>query len=206
MALEVVLPNGGVAELTDTLRPSARALNGYGDSVMAEIFWASLDTATIAVLDSETGVTLAKAIGIGRLQARAGALRSNPQSVTVLARLDSMRADGPIRNTVTVSPPDSLTPPDSLSDSLRIAVFATGGAAERRRAVYVATVFPPGGPAVRVAPNDTVLTDGTGIAVAQVRLLAGPLPDSVVVTATVRRPAGAAIPGSPVTFVVEFRP
>lgn len=67
----------------DTLLPGARALNGRGDSVAATIFWSSLDTAVIVVLDSETGATLGKAAGTGRLQARTGALRSNPQNIFV---------------------------------------------------------------------------------------------------------------------------
>ena len=83
VALEIVLPDSGRIAVGDTLRPSARALNGRGDSVAAEIFWSSLDTAIIAVLDSATGKTLGKAVGTGRLQARTGPLRSNPQSVIV---------------------------------------------------------------------------------------------------------------------------
>ena len=83
VALEVVLPDSGRIILGDTLHPLARALNGRGDSVAAPIFWSALDTAIIAVLDSGTGATLGKAVGTGRLQARTGALRSNPQSVIV---------------------------------------------------------------------------------------------------------------------------
>jgi hypothetical protein len=83
VALEIVLPDSGRVRLDSTLLPSARALNGRGDSVTAEIFWSSLDTAIIAVLDSATGETLGRAVGTGRLQARTGALRSNPQSVIV---------------------------------------------------------------------------------------------------------------------------
>lgn len=83
VVLEIALPDSGVITVGDTLHPSARALNGRGDSVQAEIFWSSLDTAIIAVLDSADGRTLGKAAGTGRLQARTGALRSNPQSVIV---------------------------------------------------------------------------------------------------------------------------
>jgi hypothetical protein len=81
IAIDVVLPDS--IRVADTLLPSARALNGRGDSVAAEIFWSSLDTAIIAVLDSATGETLGRAVGTGRVQARTGALRSNPQSVIV---------------------------------------------------------------------------------------------------------------------------
>ena len=83
VALEVTLPDSGRIDVGQTLLPQARALNGRGDSVAAEIFWNALDTAIITVLDSATGATYGKAAGTGRLQARAGALRSNPLSVIV---------------------------------------------------------------------------------------------------------------------------
>jgi len=37
-------------------------------------------------------------------------------------------------------------------------------------------------------------------------LIAGPLPDSVLVTASAHRAVGTPVPGSPVTFVVRFLP
>lgn len=83
VALEITLPDSGHVIVGSTITPSARALNGRGDSVGADIFWSALDTAIIAVLDSTTGVTLGKTVGTGRLQARTGALRSNPQTITV---------------------------------------------------------------------------------------------------------------------------
>jgi len=39
-----------------------------------------------------------------------------------------------------------------------------------------------------------------------VRLLASPVPDSVVVKTIARRAVGDTVPGSPATFVVRFRP
>ena len=54
VAIEIRLPDSGRVELTDTFRPTARALNGIGDSVQAAFVWASLDTAILAVLDSAT--------------------------------------------------------------------------------------------------------------------------------------------------------
>jgi hypothetical protein len=83
VALELVVPDS--MAVGDTMVPQARALNGRGDAVTAEILWASLDTAVIVVNDSTTGETFAKAVGTGRLQARTGALRSNPQSIAVRA-------------------------------------------------------------------------------------------------------------------------
>lgn len=81
VALDISVPDS--ISIGDTLQPTARALNGRGDSVAADIVWNSLDTAIIAVLDSATGRAFGKAAGTGRLQARTGALRSNPQSVIV---------------------------------------------------------------------------------------------------------------------------
>lgn len=196
MAVEVILPDSARAEVTDTYLPRGRALNGFGDSVAAQLYWSSLDSGVIAVLDSTTGASLAKAIGSGRLQARAGGLRSEPQPVSVLTKLTSLAADGPTRVTLSVA--------DSLSDSMRVLASATPVAAASRRVVFAATIFPDSGRAVTFVPNDSVLTSSTGVAATRLRLLAGLIPDSVVVTATMRRPDGTAIPGSPVTFVVEF--
>lgn len=84
VALEIVLPDSGRITVGDTLHPLARALNGRGDTVQAEIRWATLDTIILAV-DSVSGATVGKAVGTGRLQARTGNLRSNPQSIVVSA-------------------------------------------------------------------------------------------------------------------------
>jgi hypothetical protein len=197
VAIEVILPDSGRVEVTDIVRPTARALNGVGDSVAAQVYWSSLDT-IIAVLDSTTGVSLAQAVGSGRLQARVGALRSEPQAVVILTKLDSLVVNGPTRDTVSLV--------DSLSASLQVQAFAAPVAPANRRVVYAATTFPASGPVVTFVPNDSVLTSSTGVASTRLRLLAGAIPDSVVVTATMRRPDGTAIPGSPVTFVVEFGP
>jgi hypothetical protein len=200
VALEVLLPDSGRVEVTDTLRPRARALNGRGDSVAAQVYWSSLDTAIVAVVDSATGVTLAKAVGTGRLQARAGTLRTNPLSVVVLAPLDSASAAGPVRDTVTVSAPDSL------SDSLIVKAWVGASGSGGRRVVYAADIYPPGVTTFTFVPGDTVKTNASGIAVAQLQVASGTRPDSVVVTAVLRHLDGTPVPGTPVTFVVEFRP
>jgi len=201
VALEIVLPNGGQLEVGDTLLPSARALNGHGDTITTDIFWVALDTTIITVLDSTTGATLGDLIGQGRLQARVGLLTSNPQTVTVITHLDSVTALPPTLDTITVSQPDTI------SDSLRVQLFATPAVAVGRRVVFSATTFPAGDPLVTLVPRDTIFSSGTGLAAIQVRRPAGgTLPDSVVVSATVQRPDGTPIPGSPRTFVVEFRP
>jgi len=202
VALEVFFPDSGKLEIGDTLHPGARALNGHGDSVAAQVFWTSLDTGIVAVVDSGTGVTFAKAAGTGRLQARFGGLRSNPENVFVFARLDSasVLTGVDLRDTVTVSAPDSL------SDSLPVKAWTGTTGAGSRSVVYTSTIYPPSVTNVTLLPKATVLTDAGGIAVTRVRLTPGPLPDSVVVTAAVRRPNGTDVPGSPVRFVVEFRP
>ncbi len=183
-------------EVGDTLHPTARALNGRGDSVAAEIFWSSLDTAIVVVVDSATGATRGKAVGPGRVQARFGSLRSNPQNLAVLVRVDSASAAG---DTIIVSA-------DSLSDSLVVKAWAGASGAAGRTVVYGTTIYPAGATNVTLVPTGTAQTDATGIVARQLRLNAGPLPDSVVVTAAVRRPNGSNVPGSPVRFVVEFQP
>jgi len=203
VAIEIVLPDSGRVEITDTFRPSARALNGLGDSVQAQLFWSSLDS-TLQVLDSTTGVSLAKLVGTARLQARTGKLFSNTQTVQLLARLDSVAAAVNTRDTLDVTPTNSTV--DSLSNQLTIATIAFGGAAATRRVAYAATTYPDSVPAVTLLPRDTVLTAADGTAFVQVRLHAGPLPDSVVVTATMRKFHGDSLPGSPVIFVVEIKP
>jgi len=201
VALDILLPDSGHIELGDTLLPLGRALNSQGDSVAAQIFWASIDTATIVVLDSTTGATIGKAPGSGRLQARVGFLRSNPQNVVVAARLDSVVAVGAFPDTVTASAPDSL------SDSLSVRVFSAASESPAGRAVvYAATTYPASVSTVRLVRGGTVTTDGTGVAFEQLRLDPGAVPDSVVVTASVKRFTGTDIPGSPVTFLVVFRP
>jgi len=187
-------------EVGDTLHPSARALNGRGDSVAAQIFWSSLDSGVIAVVDSTTGAALGKTTGTGRLQARFGGFRSNAQNVFVLARLDSVAAAGPLRDTIVVSAPDSL------SDSLFVKVWAGVSGASSRSVVYTMDIYPAADSTVTLVPKTPVQTDASGIAFKRVRVDPGPLPDSVVVTATVRRPNGTDVPGSPVRFVVVFQP
>jgi hypothetical protein len=195
IAIEVTLPDSGRVEIGDTLHPAARALNGRGDSVAATLVWSALDT-TIAVLDSATGSTVGLVAGkTGRLVVRADALRSNPATVTVLAPLDSITVSGATRDTVAA--------PDTLSDSLQIHAFSATSASARR--IVLTIDFPPGAPGLTLMPKDTVRTNGSGIAVFQVRLT-GARPDSAVVTARAQRADGSPVPGSPLTFVVEFLP
>jgi hypothetical protein len=194
----VVVPNSGRIEVGDTLRPTARALNGRGDSTAAVIVWSALDT-TIQVVDSNAGTSVGRIVGTGRLQARVGNLRSNPVAITILARLDSITPGGPVRDTITVSASDSL------SDSLKVQAFGPTGSTAGRRIVLSVT-FPLGATNLTLVPRDTVHTNGSGLAVFQLRHTGAPLPDSALVAATARHADGTLVPGSPVTFVVEFRP
>jgi hypothetical protein len=202
----VTLPDSGRVEVTDSFFPSARGLNGNGDSIAATVYWASLDTAFLAVLDSTTGVSLGVSIGTGRLQARVDELRSNPQPVTIMARLDAMAAASPLDDTLDTTPANGTL--DSLSNPLKIQTTAFGGNAVNRRVVYGLTIYPASGPVVTLVPNDTVATSADGSASVQVKvgLGAATLPDSVVVTAAMQKFHGGPLPGSPVTFVVRVVP
>ncbi|HKA59463.1 MAG TPA: hypothetical protein VKD28_12675 [Gemmatimonadales bacterium] len=200
IALDIGLPYGGQVEVGDTLVPTARALNGHGDSVGAEIVWVALDTSAIRLIDTATGAVEGKALGSDSLQAQVDLLRSNPIRVTVIAHLDSVLALGPTLDTVIVSA-------DSLSDSLSVQLFASPSAAIGRRVIFTATTFPASGPLFTFVPNDTVSSSGTGIAATRLRLDSGSsLPDSIVVLANVSRPDGTPILGSPVKFLVAFLP
>lgn len=201
IALDIGLPYGGQVEVGDTLVPTARALNGHGDSVGAEIVWVALDTSAIRVVDTTTGATEGKAIGSGDLQATVGLLRSNPIRVTVVAHLDSVLPRGPTVDTVMIAADTSL------SDSLSVQLYASPSAAIGRRVIFTATTFPASGPLFTFVPNDTILSNGVGVAATRVRLDPGSsVPDSIVVVATVTRPDGTPILYSPVKFLVEFLP
>ena len=214
VAIEISVDS--VVEELDTLRPQARALDGRGDSVAAPIYWASLDT-NLMVLDSTTGVTVARQPGTGRLEARVGNLPSNPRPILVLAAADTFFGRGRTVDTVTIS---ATSPPDSLSDSLTVELADTVSSPPTtvplagRMITYAITYPPTPGPVTLVTSDtahalvtvDTVITSSAGTAVVRARLLAPPLPDSVVVTASARRAVGTTVPGSPVTFVVRFLP
>jgi len=215
IAIEVTAPDS--LEEYDTLAPRARVLDGRGDSVAVAIVWATLDTAVLTVLDSTTGTTVVHHAGsIGRLLARGGTLFSDPVSLRALAAADTLFAPGTTADTVTL--------PDSLSDSLTVQIAdtiesASGGAPltvplPRRPIVYAITDPVAAGAVTLVTSDtaralvttDTVATEANGTAAVRVRLIAPPRPDSVVVTASARRALGTPVPGSPVTFVVRFQP
>jgi hypothetical protein len=219
IALDVAAPDS--LEEYDSVTPRARLLDGHGDSVAATIVWSlpdSADTVALKLIDATTGRITVNHTGLtGRLLARAGSFVGNPVSIRTLAAADTLFAARPVRDSV------SVTAADSLSDSLQVELAdtvksSTGGDSLTvplggRPVVYTITYSGTGGSVGLVTSDttrtgvttDTVATASSGIAFVKVRLR-GPLPDSVVVTASARRAVGTPVPGSPVTFVVRFRP
>jgi len=218
VAISVTDPPDSLEEL-DTLHLHAVALDGRGDSVPATILWATFDAALLTVVNDTSGVMVARAGSAtpARIQASVGDLPSDPIAIRMLAAADTVFAAGPARDSVSLA-----AKPDSLSDSLKVRLqdtTATGPVDLSGRPVaFALTVYPaPGGGAggnVALVRSDTArapvagdtVTTATGIAVVKLRLLAGPLPDSAVVTAAARRAIGTDVPGSPITFVVRFVP
>ncbi len=133
-----------------------------------------------------------------------------------VAVADTLRAAGPIVDTVHVS----AAPPDSLSDSLSVEVgdtaAATGSITPLPGRAVVFAITSPGTPgpvtlvtndtARTLVTTDTVTTDARGVAAVQLRLIAGPAPASVEVTASAKRGVSARLPGSPIRFTVRFVP
>jgi len=218
IAIEVIAPDS-LEELV-TLVPHARALDGHLDSVPATFIWSTLDTAVLTVLDSTTGRTVVNHAGnSGRLLARTGSMFSNPVVIRALAAADTVYPTPAARVADTVH-----LSVDSLSDSLAVLIADTIESASgldsvtvplAGRPVTYAITFPTApGPVTLVTSDtartlvtsDTVASGSTGIASVKLRLIAGPVPDSVLVTASARRAVGTPVPGSPVTFVVRFLP
>ena len=126
-------------------------------------------------------------------------------------------APGRVADTITIS---ATTPPDSLSDSLKVELadtvtgISTPVPLAGRPVVYMITYPPTSGPVTLVtsdtahalATMQTVSTTPAGVATVKVRLIAGPRPDSVVVTAGARRAIGTPVTSQPVSFVVRFLP
>jgi hypothetical protein len=217
LALEVSAPDS--LEEYDTLLPHARLLDGHGDSIRGVVFvWSTLDTAALTVRDSTTGKTVVNHPGqTGRLVVRSSSVTSNTIPIRTLAAADTLFATGTTVDTVMLSA-------DSVSDSLKVEVADTIESASGadsltvalagRPVVYSITMPTTAGPVTLITADsartlvttDTVPTGASGIAFVKVRLLGPSVPDSVVLQATARRAAGDAVHGSPVTFVVRFRP
>ncbi len=185
--------------------PVARPLNGSGDSIAADVVWATPDTAALLVLDSATGASRAKAPPSGRLQARVGSLRSNFLSVTIRPQADTLFATSAVRDTVLMS-----ATTDSLSAPLvvRLQDLTTGATPADLvgRSVVFHLAYPTDAGAFTLVPGDSALTVPGGLASVTVRLVNRAVPDSAVVEARATRANGEPVPGSPVTFVVEYLP
>jgi hypothetical protein len=188
-----------------TIVPIARPLNGFGDSIAADVVWATPDTANLAVLDSATGATRARQPPSGRLQARVGSLRSNFVTVTIRPQADTVFATAALRDTVLLA-----TSPDSTSAPLivRLQDLTTGPSPAdlAGRTVMFRLTYPIDPGAFTLLPGDSVLTGTGGLASVTVRLVNRAAPDSAVVEARATRGNGETVPGSPVTFVVEYLP
>ena len=220
IALAVIAPDS--LEQFDTLRPRAYAVNGNGDSVAPAALWTTLDTAALTVLNPAAGQTVVRRPRlVGRLQAQVGPLISNPLSIATLFAADTLRPAGPTLDSLHVPPQR----PDSLSDSLKVQLLTdTATTRSPSDSLVPLTGRPVVFTIVRATTQasvtlvkldtahaagvtvDTVATSALGIATVKVRLLRGPVPDTVLVTASARRAVRTAVPGSPDTFVVRFLP
>ena len=210
MALVTSVPDSGLVEACDTIQPivcdtiqaSAKALSAGGDTVTATAFWQRIDT-TVKVVDSATGKTVGLIGGTtGRIQARVGNLISSPVTLTILPPLDSLGALGSQVDTI------SASASDSLSDSFTVRAFAAVGprSLSARRIILSASTFPAGVGTFTLLPKDTLRTDGSGLAVFQVRFEGGSVPDSVVVLARSYHVDGSLVAPDSVRFVVVYVP
>jgi hypothetical protein len=218
IALQVVVDD--TVEQFDTLRARALLQTAGGDTSGAPVYWESLDTTILAVLDSTTGLYAGVLPGATDLEAWSGNLRSAPIPIIVTPLADTLVAMSASADTV------SAGSGDSVSDSLQVVVAdtttippATSPSATPplagRPVTFSLTPAALGAATTLVTTDtthtgaalDTVLTNSAGIAAIQVRYLGGgTLPDSVVVTARAQRAIGTAVPGSPLTFVVYLVP
>lgn len=210
ITLEVRQPAPPLVEVGDTFGLVARALDRDGNPVDVPIEWRTLDPANVFV-ESATGRIAGITAGTtGRVQAIQGSLVSDPLSLTVVARADTLEV-----------PPDTLTvdPVSTTSPALapRVARLVEGvyvGVAGRSVIFeIVEPVFADvASRTVEItgtgALADTVLTGGDGLPQAAVtlsRITGLTAPDTVEVAVRVLRPSGTAVPGSGQRFVVAFQ-
>lgn len=203
VALELRLPSPAVVEQGDTLQLQARALDADGDSVAADIVWITPDS-TIS-LDSTGLLTTDTTAGTGRVQARAGTLRSNLETFTIRRRSD----------TITVAPaPITVPPTDSASAELEAflrsvtpdTVGISGGSLVYQVVDSVTfddvVHFAGGGMSLRA----TTGADGSPTIPVTLRRDPGAtFPVTVTVQVSATRPSGTAVPGSGQTFSITFQ-
>ncbi|MGH7582217.1 MAG: hypothetical protein ACREL5_03215 [Gemmatimonadales bacterium] len=84
VALQLDLPTASIVLFEgDSITLHARALNLQGDSVAADIVWATTDTLLISLDDSTGKVIALSDSGVARIQASVGTLRSDLIPITL---------------------------------------------------------------------------------------------------------------------------
>ncbi|HEU4800182.1 MAG TPA: hypothetical protein VFS94_06080 [Gemmatimonadales bacterium] len=211
VVLEVIRPDPASVEVGETLQLHSRALDASGAVVPdAVITWASGDT-TIT-LDGATGLVTGRFVGPARVQAAEGTLSSQPVTIAVLARADSLAVQ---LDTLIVLPTETVSPPLVAHVLTRSDTAASGfiGAEDH---TLVATIVQPvfGDPASRTVQftggvlADTSSTDVAGApapAFTLSRIEGQTAPDTVLVEFTVARPSGTPVPGSGGRIAVVFQ-
>lgn len=211
ISLEVIRPDPATVEVGDTIQLQARALDAKGDSVAVPITWQTADT-TIWV-DSLTGRVTGLVPGkTGRVQASETSLVSNPITLTVIARADTLAVA-----------PDTLIVPTGTTASTAIMASlltrddtAATGFIGAVGATMVFEITSPtfADPAARTvqlgnsALADTVTAGADGLpatAVTVNRIEGVTAPDTVRVTVRGVHRSGALVPGSGQEVLVVFQ-
>jgi hypothetical protein len=211
----------------DTLRDSlgnaghlhAIAFNAAGNVLPnASFTFLALDSGV--TIDPVTGVVTAQArSGMVRLIASSGTLQSEPETLIVARRPDSVFATSALIDTLNYNTPDNgsnVSPALSLQIATRDSV---GGFPGTQGWLVSYQVLYHGQPlaitdttiaSLWTSANQPTLLDTTaagGLASRQLRVrstLISPRDDSIFVVATVRY-HGRPVPGSPVTYVIQLR-
>jgi uncharacterized protein YjdB len=220
VAIAYTGPTAPTVEVGDTIRLTAHALDAAGDSVPdAAVTWAVLELDTVRVgfsLDSTTGLITGLYPGSGRVVAAVENLQTDPITVTVTARPDSIALAGSPVDTVgpgavasspletvlwdLTTTPGTSTPIAGKTVTYRLVDPAPGTAAAQGLGLA-----PAGGTVGADTTQAAVVTNGNGIASAELLILGSATPpDSAVVEAGAVTALGDTVPGSPVRFVVYF--
>jgi hypothetical protein len=212
----------------DTLRDSlghaaplhAVAFNGAGAVIPnTSVGYLALDSGL--TIDPSGIVTAQLRSGTVRVIASAPGLQSEPETLIVARRPDSVVATPPVVDTLLYVLPDNPAANTVSALALRVATHDTAGGIAGTRGwlvsyqlifhgralaltdTTVAALWTPAGKPSRV---DTTAADGT--ASRTLRVWPAGLPtatESLTVVATVRY-RGSPVPGSPVTYLIQLRP
>ena len=210
ITLELRPPTPPLAEVGDTFTLAARALDRDGNPVDVPIEWRTLDPANVFV-ETATGRIAGVTPGtVGRVQAIQGSLVSDPISLTVVPRADTLEVPP---DTLSVDPVATTSPAltPRLARLVEGAYVGVGG-----RSVIFEIVEPVfadvASRTVEItgtgALADTVLTGGDGLPQGTVtlsRITGLTAPDTVEVAVRVLRPSGTPVPGSGQRFVIAFQ-